>query len=150
MTTIAWDGVTLAADKQASASGMIFNVTKIFRVNGCLVGAAGDFDRINEMVAWFADGADPAKLPPFQRSNDDYVGLLVIRPDLSINKYERATTPFKIESPFFAIGSGRDFAMAAMHLGKTAQEAVEVAAAMDTGTGNGIDTLTMRKQRRKQ
>jgi 20S proteasome alpha/beta subunit len=143
MTTICWDGTTLAADKRATNGGLIFTVTKIFRVRGCLVSAAGDFDRIMESIAWFADGADPAKLPPHHRSNDDYVGLLVIWPNGLIEKYERGPVPYKIESPFFAVGSGRDFAMAAMHLGKTAVEAVEVAMALDAGTGNGIDTLTL-------
>jgi hypothetical protein len=142
MTTIAWDGTTLAADKRATTSGMIFTVTKIFRVRGCLVGAAGDFDRIMESIAWFAAGADPAKLPPHHRSNDDFVGLLVIWPNGLIEKYERGPVPYKIESPFFAIGSGRDFAMAAMHMGRNSVEAVEVALALDSGSGNGIDTMT--------
>jgi len=143
VTTIAWDGHTLAADKRAVNSGMIFVVTKLFRARGCLVAAAGDFDRIQETVAWFAAGANPEKLPPFQRDNSDFVGLLVIQPDKTILKFERGPIPFKIESPFYAIGSGRDYAMAAMHLGKTAPEAVEVAMALDSSTGNGIDTMTL-------
>jgi len=143
MTVIAWDGKTLAADKQASIGTAIFQVTKIFRVRGCLLGAAGDFDRIQETIAWFAAGADPSKMPPFQRDNTDYVGLLVIQPDGSILKYERSTTPFRIESKFHALGSGRDFAIAAMYLGKTAVEAVGVASALCIGCGGGVDTLTL-------
>lgn len=143
MTVIAWDGKTLAADKRASNSGLIFPVTKIFKHRGCLIGGAGDFDRINETIAWFAAGADPAKMPPYARSNDDYVALLVIEPNGSILKYERSAVPFKIEAPFFAIGSGRDFAMAAMHLGRSAVEAVQVACALETGCGNGVDTLEL-------
>ena len=56
-------------------------------------------------------------------------------------KYERSAIPFKIESPFIALGTGREYAMAAMHLGKTAAEAIEVAAHFDSGTGNGVDVL---------
>jgi ATP-dependent protease HslVU (ClpYQ) peptidase subunit len=41
-----------------------------------------------------------------------------------------------------AIGSGRNYAMAAMYLGKTAAEAVAVAAALDSSVGCGITTLT--------
>ena len=37
----------------------------------------------------------------------------------------------------------RDFALAAMHLGKSAREAVEVACALDVFCGNGIDTLEL-------
>jgi len=143
MTTIAWDGKTLAADKRATHGGLIFTVTKIFRIRGYLVGASGDFDRIMETIAWFSDGADPAKVPPHSRSNDEYVGMLVIGPGGLIEKYERGPLPYRIESKLHAIGSGRDFAMAAMYLGKTAIEAVEVATALDTGTGNGVDTLML-------
>jgi len=143
MTCVAWDGKTLAADKRAVNSGMIFTVTKIFKVRGRLVAASGDFDRVNESVAWFAAGADPAKMPPYARDNSDFVAMLVIEKDGTILKYERSAVPFKIESPFYAIGSGRDYAMAAMHLGHSAMEAVEVACALDSGCGNGIDTLTL-------
>ena len=143
MTTIAWDGHTLAADKRSCFGTLIHTVTKIYRVRECLVAGAGDFDRIQEAVAWFASGADPAKLPPFQRDNNDFVGLVVIQPDKTILRYERGPYPFKIESPFYAMGSGRDFAMAAMHLGLKAKEAVQVAMALDSGSGNGIDTMTL-------
>lgn len=143
MTTVAWDGKTLAADKLATSSGMRITVTKLFRARGCLVAAAGDLDRINESVAWFAAGADPKNMPPYARDNNDYVGMLVIEKDGSILKYERSAVPFKIESPFMAIGSGRDYAMAAMHLGKSASEAVAVAIALDCNSGNGIDTMEL-------
>lgn len=143
MTVIAWDGKTLAADKRATSAGMIFTVTKMFRVRGCLVAASGDFDRINESVAWFAAGADPSKMPPYARDNTDFVALLVINNVGHILKYERSAEPFRIESPFYAIGSGRDFAMAAMHLGHSAKEAVAVACALDSTCGNGIDALEL-------
>ncbi len=44
---------------------------------------------------------------------------------------------------FDAIGSGRDYALAAMYLGHDARRAVEVASALDNGCGNGIDVLTL-------
>lgn len=141
MTTIAWDGKTLAADKQAVMGSMKMTVTKLFRARGYLVAAAGDFDRIVESVAWFAAGADPAKLPPYARDNEDYVSLLVIEKDGTILRYERGSLPYKIESPFIAVGTGREYAMAAMHLGCNAREAVGVAIALDCNSGMGIDTM---------
>lgn len=39
------------------------------------------------------------------------------------------------------MGSGRDFAIAAMHCGKTAREAVEIASLYENGCGNGVDVL---------
>ncbi len=41
----------------------------------------------------------------------------------------------------FAIGSGRDFALAAMDMGATAKEAVEVAARRDVYTGGTIRSI---------
>lgn len=43
----------------------------------------------------------------------------------------------------FATGSGRDFALAAMDMGATAKEAVEIAAKRDVYTGGTIRTLTI-------
>jgi len=143
MTTIAFDGTTLAADKRATNSGLIFTVTKLFKVRGHLLAAAGDFDRIQEIVAWFRAGAEPAQLPAFQKENEGYVGMLIIDKDGGIFKLERGPVPFKIEEKFYAIGSGRDFAMAAMHLGSNAVDAVKVAGVFDAATGNGVDTLTL-------
>lgn len=47
----------------------------------------------------------------------------------------------------FAIGSGRDFALAAMDMGATAKEAVEVAAKRDVYTGGTIRTLVIDEAR---
>lgn len=143
MTTIAFDGKTLAADKRSTNSGLIFTVTKLFKVRGHLLAAAGDLDRIHEIVAWFRAGSEPSQLPAFQRTSEDYVGLLIIDPAGGIFKLERGPVPFKIEERRYAIGSGRDFALAAMHLGCTAEDAVKVACVFDSGSGNGVDTLTL-------
>ncbi len=144
MSVIAWDGKSLAADKRAVIGGGFFRTTtKIFRVGSCLVGYAGDADAGEELLSWFDKyDADPKLFPASQRDNDGWAGLLVIWNDGAIWKYER--TPFAIKFPpqQFAIGSGRDFAMAAMYLGKTAAEAVEVACVFDPGCGNGVDVLT--------
>jgi ATP-dependent protease HslVU (ClpYQ) peptidase subunit len=51
-----------------------------------------------------------------------------------------------VEDPFIAFGAGRDYAMAAMHLGCDAHRAVEVACVFDTGCGMGIDTLELDQQ----
>ena len=47
------------------------------------------------------------------------------------------------EGDFAAIGSGSHFAIAAMHLGKTPQAAVRVAADLDLFTGNHVREMTV-------
>ncbi|CAN7326902.1 hypothetical protein LJR084_001896 [Variovorax sp. LjRoot84] len=143
MTVIAWDGKTLAADKRTGFGGLHATTTKIHRVNGCLLGGAGTTAQIAEMVEWFAKGRDAGKLPASQRDAKDCVSLLVIEPTGRVLQFENTPHPLVLENRMWAIGSGRDFAMAAMHCGKTAAEAVEIACHLDLNCGNGIDTLTM-------
>lgn len=143
MTVIAWDGRTLAADKR-SCSGTVYNiVTKIHRVGNVLVGTSGDLAFALAMIDWVAKGRDPAAFPSHQRTKDDWQPTLVIEQDGTTSFYEQTPFPIRWERPFAAIGSGREYALAALHLGKTAAEAVAVACEFDPGCGNGIDTLTL-------
>jgi 20S proteasome alpha/beta subunit len=141
MTTIAWDGKTLAADKRAVNNGYSGGtVTKIHHWTGGLCAFSGDLDVGMQMVQWLRDGANPAKYPAQQEKNACV--FLVIMRDGRTCRYESTPVALWFENEQQAMGSGRDYALAAMHLGKTAREAVEVAIALDCGSGNGIDTLT--------
>lgn len=151
MSVIAWDGRQLAADKRASMGGLIASTTKIFRVEDkqfgeALVGYSGNADAGEEMLAWFSAGHDPTTFPPSQRDKDDWAGLLVAWRDGNLWKYERTPFPLRFPPQQFAIGSGRDFALAAMHLGLTAEQAVGVACVFDTGCGNGVDVLWHKRE----
>lgn len=142
MTVIAWDGKTLAADKRSTICGNPSTVTKIHRVPGGLVGFSGSGSHAMELLAWFKAGAPVESFP--KPRDEDGAGSLFIASDGQIRLYS-ATSPYYevLEQPFYARGGGRDYALAALYLGKTAREAVEVACALDTGCGNGIDTLTL-------
>lgn len=142
MTVIAWDGKTLAADKRAVTSGLARTVTKILRHQDKLLGASGTFDNGNQMVEWFKGGCDPEKFPRCQSDKDDYTILVVVDSN-GLRIYEKGPYPLLMEDPFFAAGSGRDYAIAAMHLGCSASEAVSVACKFDTSCGNGIDELVL-------
>lgn len=143
MTVIAWDGKTLAADKRADMGGHHNTTTKIHRVNDTLVAFCGTAAIGREMVEWVKRGADPGTFPAAQRDPDKCCGLLVIHADGALRKYEETPYPILFEQRQFAMGSGRDYARAAMHLGKTAAEAVAVACEFDPGCGNGVDTLDL-------
>lgn len=143
MTIIAWDGKTLAADKRVNFGGMLLTTTKIRRIGNMLVGYAGNADFGEQMLAWIREGMDPEKFPEGQRNKDDWSGVIAISPGGYIRRYERTPYPIVFEDPFVAIGSGRDFAMAAMHLGHDARKAVEVACALNADCGGGIDVLTL-------
>jgi hypothetical protein len=143
MTCIAWDGRTLAADRLSVSSGLKAEVTKVRRIGGCLVGGSGDAPLTREYMDWFARGADPTNFPASLRDEKCPSFLLVVTPDRKVFAYENCPFPLEIESPHYALGSGRDFAMAAMHLGHDARKAVEVAIALNNGCGGGIDSMEL-------
>lgn len=142
MTCIAFDGKTLAADKRSTVCGYPATSTKIHRVPGGMVGFSGCAVHAGELLDWFRKGRDTGSFP--KPRSEDGCGSLFITDTGEIHQYN-AHSPFfeKIEDKFYARGSGRDYALAAMFLGKTAVEAVSVACALDTSCGNGIDFIEL-------
>lgn len=141
MTCIAWDGTTLAADKRATIGSLYRTTTKIHRVGSMLVGYSGAGAQVREMLAWARGGFKKSAFPEIQRDSENSIALLVIRPKGLVLVYEHTPHPIEYEDKQFAIGSGRDFALAAMYLGKSAKDAVFIAAEFDPGCGGGVDTL---------
>lgn len=142
MTVIAWDGRTLAADKRNTCVGNPSTVTKIFKIEGVgLVGFAGDADHALCLLHWFRNDMVMADYPKVMESSN--ASALLIDTAGQAWSYAKLAHPQRIEDRFCAMGAGRDYALAAMHLGKTAREAVEVACALDVFCGNGIDTLEL-------
>lgn len=136
MTTIAFDGTTLAADTMANSGGMRRSVSKIFKLDdGRLFGAAGEYQNVLMALEWLNKGGERPAL------TDDFTGLLV---DLQGQcfRYEHKLYPSLIAERFTACGSGRDFAIAAMHLGKSATEAVAIAGIFDVNTGRTVQNMT--------
>lgn len=132
MTTIAFDGKTMAADRQVST--FRGSVAKIHRLaDGSLYGASGKFDETVAVLAWLAGGEKP--------KIEEHIHAIVVAPSGKFHTYEKLLVALPAASSFMAVGSGRDFAMAAMHLGKSAAEAVKIAHLFDTDTGPDVDTL---------
>lgn len=145
MTVVCWDGTTLAADREASDSWIKCNsVTKIALINGHLVGFSGPAAICSELRAWYAAGADPAAFNDSLRKAEN-ANLLVIAPGGVIHLYQN--TPYPIvyrDGPLgnrFAIGCGKEAAMAVMLAGNGARRAVEITSLVCAGVGNGVDTL---------
>lgn len=148
MTVIAWDGTTLAADREASDAWMkCGSMLKIHAINGNLVGCSGNAAEIAEVLVWFRAGADPDKFPAALRN--EKVKMMVITPERRVRVYDSTPYGFEYcEAPGgvglrMAIGSGREAAMAAMLAGVDARRAVEIASIVSVGCGNGIDTLEL-------
>jgi hypothetical protein len=141
MTVVAWDGEWLAADKMTSFGGHHATTTKVRSINGALVAGCGLTALVQEMIAWLAAGADPATFPQAQRDDDKNASVLVVPKSGPILQYEHTPYPLVIENRFWAIGSGRDYAMMAMLLGKSASEAVALTSHLCHDCGNGVTAL---------
>lgn len=148
MTVIAWDGQSLAADRAVDIGGISFEATKVRRVRGetgvTLMAFAGSGARFNQCVEWFNAGANPETYP--KRETEDHSVLVCI--DLldagapRIRRYEATGYPLQVEDKFYADGAGRDVALAALHCGKSAREAVVLAIKLLGCCGKGIDVVS--------
>lgn len=144
MTVIAWDGRTLAADRMCNIGGTRVAVTKIREQAGVLFGLAGTGSRFEQLLAWFRSGADPEKYPA-RPADDDSVLVAIDRWEgrVRIRRFEGAGYPVLVESPFYADGIGRDVALAAMHCGRDAVEAVQLAIDLNVYCGMGVDAIAL-------
>jgi ATP-dependent protease HslVU (ClpYQ) peptidase subunit len=147
MTVIAWDGRTLAADRLIVAGGnMKAYIRKLHCVNHhnggvCAAAMAGSTSLCNDLLAWFKNGEVPEMFPQQCRDGDDLPSMIVTIPgQRCVAHYQGSPHPTIIENQFYAIGSGRDFAMAGMHCGKSALEAVKIACIYDAYCGGRVDT----------
>lgn len=142
MTTIAWDGTMLAADRMMTDGSFKATKTKIRATNIGLLGAAGDARYTSAAMDWLAK--EDFGLPyPNSGEDDDVVNMIHVHLDGKIDVYFNCSVPVRVESVFYALGSGRDFALAAMHLGESALKAIEVASALDVNTGNGFNVFRL-------
>ena len=141
MTVVAWDGKTLAADRLSNGGGTCYTMTKVARLRGHLVGGAGCAADVRSYMRWFDEGAHPADFPAVARAGN--ITLLVITPAGKVLSFESGPEPLEMEGDYYAIGSGGDFALAAMHLGHDAVTAVKTANFLSTTCGRGWDTLTL-------
>ena len=136
MTTIAWDGKTVAYDSRSVAGGIIATerAEKGFRNGRRFAVGAGHAAFVRAFCRWLIGLDDePEELP------ED--GFCVFYFDgESAWEYTNTKLPLPLAEKESA-GSGSELALAAMHLGKTAREAVKVASKLDTGTGGRIRTF---------
>ena len=143
MTVVAYDGHSLAADKQSVCGGRCSTTTKIRRISTGEVLAITGMQAMGEMlVQWYESGADPTAWPIPDNDENDCVRLIVA--DKGGCKFYEHAMPIAVEDAFGAWGSGADFAVMALHLGKTAREAVELASIYSVGCGNGVDSFGLR------
>jgi ATP-dependent protease HslVU (ClpYQ) peptidase subunit len=141
MTTITWDGRTLAGDRQATSGGTPTTTTKVFKVK-CkkkkyLVGFSGRLADGQAFLRFVERG--------FQDNPAiDTLTAMVIHEDGRVVTYDDTNAnPCDLGIlKYWAAGSGADYALGAMAHGATATEAVLIASDLDVNTGRGVDKVS--------
>jgi len=143
MTTIAFDGRTLAADTLTTDNwGLKGYTCKILLGNNFVAGGSGS---LSQILKWFDNAKNTSDIieygyPDYEKDENGPSFLLVTNGQL----YTHIEGLFLPNArPYHAVGSGRDYALAAMYCGKTAEEAVHIAMKFDNGTGGSVDTWSL-------
>lgn len=110
-------------------------VSKARKVGKGIVGAAGDWDDV--LRFWEVLQGKPLKDAGL--TGDSEMEGIEIHPD-GIFLYTASGKRFAIQDQFYAIGSGGPYAIGAMAMGATPEEAVALASRFDPATGGKIET----------
>lgn len=136
MTTGAYRDGILAADTQVSADGALSYVTKLFRARGGVIAISGDLYNAMQFVRWYGDHRKPRP--------DKDAGIECIVVDAQgVAIWNEALSRIHPLGDFCAVGTGQAAAMAAMHAGATALEAVQIASVYDRDTGGEVQTIEL-------
>ena len=137
MTTIAWDGHTIAADGMGVWGGTSYNTHKLRLVQRTLrdlwvFGLAGDAPHCQALFEYWEGLRLEAPIPTAD------TGLNALCVELMTGNCWFATDARLVWTPVrgnFAIGSGAEYALGAMHAGASALLAVKIAGQLDVNTG---------------
>ncbi len=151
MTTIASDGITVAADSCVTANDLRVKApeTKLQREGGYLFGIAGDISMMEPMIDWYLKGAISTKHP--RHCTTTTFTFLVFLPDEVQMFNQQSDYVDKYRYPY-TTGTGAQLAMGAILHGATPYEAVKCACKVDVYSAEPITTHTippLPKQARK-
>jgi len=124
----------IAADSMVSGDDSFYLVEKLRRGKDSVYGACGDWDKILKFYQAMESGGD--------LDSDIDVTVLELRHD-GIYIYESTIIPARIKNDFWAIGTGANFAIAAMHMGASPREAVAISCMYDTSSHEPIDEVKL-------
>ncbi len=137
MTTVAWDGKLVACDTLRTDGWGLkqYEPCKVIKGKDFLLGGAGDWPQILKYQRRVASmtAAEILELgyPDYKEKENDPSLLLVVEGGAY---HHGGGVWMRIGRPFYAIGSGRDYAIMAMALGYDAKRAVELTSEFDNDT----------------
>ena len=142
MTTIVFDGKTLAVDSQVTAGSVIVGVrNKIQDINGYFVAGCGNTDGIDLVVGYLLEGKEK---PSGLSANDADVLFVNKETGEAFRAFGDTLVMSKAVIPFFG-GSGAEIAQGAYQLCGDPVEALKVAMKLDVYTGGQINMVKIEK-----
>jgi ATP-dependent protease HslVU (ClpYQ) peptidase subunit len=139
MTTVAFDGTTLAADSQSTTGNIRGHATKIAKNKaGFLVAGSGSYAVVKVWINWVLAGM-PAESQP---TNADESSIIIVDPRGHATLFAEIAVAQPMPRKQWALGSGGDLAMGAMAAGADARTAVKIACKLDVYSGGRIVVLT--------
>lgn len=150
MTTVAFDGRTMAADKQMNTGGMKHPVARS-KIRGgdyhgmpAVFGGAGTTVYSDAVIDWLMSGMPDEHKPEMPEAPDSFT--VVVATEAGVYEYIDSLRPIPLGQIKWAFGTGAEYAFGAMDAGANAKRAVEIACGRDVNSGLGIDSITLRKK----
>lgn len=150
MTTIAVNKQAMACDRQYSHSGGMKFLggykcqvvppdfsEQFYATPKMIIGMCGDADTMSNIWKWVYD-SDRKKMPKFKGAE-----IVALQADGTIMTSVNMDSWLIVKEPFYAIGSGMQYAIAAMVHGASPLEAVKTAAKYDLYTGKGFKEFSL-------
>ena len=146
MTTIAYDGKTLAADSLATVNGLSQRGFQKIRKEGQeFFALGGDSATFQAWIEWWYKGANPKGIPVGPGPS-----ILLIVTAEGVHQVHSETPyadkegiPLPDGREVHACGSGGEIALGAMMAGATAKEAVEIACMIDVYSGGEVQVIEL-------
>jgi len=140
MTTIACNEYGMACDSMQHGNYIDrISIKKIFEINGCLVGVAGNPGYMKQFLNWYR-----TQRHEFPELGEDFAAL-ESTPDGQCFYWDSIGVPQEVGFPA-AIGSGANIAIGAMMAGATPSQAVRIAMELDMSTGGDLYILGKMKK----
>jgi hypothetical protein len=137
MTTIVATRTWIAADRKI-ACDLVFKSTKLFRVNGSIIGVAGSFQHALKFIEWRKNLDNKPTM-----GEDDFEALeLTANGKLFLWQSELIAMP--IDGDCYAIGSGGGIALGALEMGASPKKAIALAAKYDNKTGSAAQIMRLK------
>jgi hypothetical protein len=143
MTTIAWDGTTLAADGAGWSGGVKHRIRKVHKIKArdgrvFLVAMSGDQAFANMVLAWMRGGQHPGAYP----NTDGVTIAVVIDEKRSVWRLDSQKLAYsQVLEKIHSSGAGQEVAIGALEAGATAVQAIRIAMKRTDMAGLAVDSV---------